>query len=81
MKALFEKQTHISLVATQINMQTAFSILKDINEKGCSFIGNYIVYEPKLIIEGGAYYEKWDTSTLKESFIHFSPHMKKPRSI
>ncbi|MPW24330.1 hypothetical protein GC105_00795 [Alkalibaculum sp. M08DMB] len=58
MKVLFEKQTHISLVATQTNMQTAFYILKDINKKGCSFIGNHIVYDPKLIIEGGAYYEQ-----------------------
>lgn len=58
MKVLFEKQTHISLVATQVNMETAFSIMKDINEKGCSFIGNHIAYEPRLIIEGGSYYEQ-----------------------
>lgn len=58
MKVLFERQTHISLVATQLNMKTAFSIMKDINEKGYSFIGNYNAYEPKLIIEGGSYYEQ-----------------------
>ncbi|WP_236932676.1 hypothetical protein [Geosporobacter ferrireducens] len=58
MKVLFERQTHISLVATQVNMKTAFSIMKDINEKGYSFIGNHIAYEPRLIIEGGSYYEQ-----------------------
>lgn len=58
MKVLFEKQTHISLEAIKQNMNTAFKILEDILTKGCLFIGDYEMFQPKFIITGGGYYEQ-----------------------
>lgn len=58
LQILFDKQTHISLLATHENMNKAYLILNDINEHGASSIGNYKAYEPKLFVEGGHYYQQ-----------------------
>jgi len=57
-KVLFEKQTDISLVATYENMKKAYSIIRAIYDDKEVIIGNDKFFEPKLIIEGGNYYEK-----------------------
>lgn len=57
-KVLFEKQTDISLVATYENMKKAYSIIRAIYENKEVIIDNDQSFEPKLIVEGGNYYEK-----------------------
>jgi len=59
MQTLFNRQTHVYLPATYYNMNRAFDLLKgfyknaSFNNKKCE---PHEVYEPKLIVEGGAYY-------------------------
>ena len=55
---LFENQTHISLKATKTNMNTAFNVLKDMYNKIDYDKKTYEAYSPKLINEGGNYYEQ-----------------------
>lgn len=58
MEVVFRKQTHISLKAMKQNMNTAYKIIEDILTKGCPFIGDYRMFQPKFIISGGGYYEQ-----------------------
>lgn len=58
LKALFEKQVNISLVATHDNMNKAFNIIKEIYDTGVLSEQIYEAYEPQLIIEGGNYYQQ-----------------------
>ena len=58
LKVLFDKQTHISLVATHDNMNKAYSILKDIYDTGIFLETEYEAYAPQLIVEGGYYYQQ-----------------------
>lgn len=58
LKALFEQQVNISLVATHDNMNKAFNIIKDIYDTGALSELIYEAYEPQLIIEGGNYYQQ-----------------------
>ena len=55
LQKLFEKQTHISLVATHENMNAAYAVLKEILEDGVSTGEHIATYEPKLFVEGGYY--------------------------
>lgn len=57
-KALFDKQTHISLVATHDNMNKAYTIIKEIYDTGAFPTQDYEAYSPQLIIEGGHYYQQ-----------------------
>ncbi len=57
-KALFEKQTHISLAATHDNMNKAYMVIKEIYDVGAFSTQNYEAYSPRLIIEGGHYYQQ-----------------------
>lgn len=57
-KALFERQTHISLVATHDNMNKAYKIIKEIYDNGMFSEQIYEAYSPQLIIEGGQYYQQ-----------------------
>lgn len=57
-KVLFEKQTHISLIATHVNMNKAYNIIKEIYETGDVSEKEYDAYPPQLIIEGGDYYQQ-----------------------
>lgn len=57
-KVLFDKQTHISLVATHDNMNKANSILNDIFYSGTFKVEEYEAFYPKLIVEGGHYYQQ-----------------------
>lgn len=52
----FEKQTHLNLKALYYNMNLAFSMLSDFLNNKVPF--KEIHYEPKLLIEGGTYYEQ-----------------------
>lgn len=58
LKVLFEKQTHISLIAIHDNMNKAFNILDDIHSVGVITGRDYEAFSPKLIIEGGHYYQQ-----------------------
>lgn len=59
LNVLFEKQTHISLLATHENMNRAYNLLKDLYDIGAfSTKHNYEIYAPQLIIEGGHYYQQ-----------------------
>lgn len=58
LKALFEKQTNISLIATHDNMNKAYNVIKEIYDMGAFSKQIYEAYEPKLIIEGGSYYQQ-----------------------
>lgn len=58
LKVLFEKQTHISLLATHENMNKAYNILRDMYNLGIFTEQEYKAYSPKLIIEGGHYYQQ-----------------------
>lgn len=55
---LFSDQTHISLLATHFNMNKAFQIIDALYNTGA--ITEEIIEgnEPKLIIEGGSYYQQ-----------------------
>lgn len=59
MKTLFSHQTHVYLPATYYNMNRAFDFLDGFyktntcSDKKCE---PHQIYEPKLIVEGGAYY-------------------------
>ena len=57
-KTLFEKQTHISLVATHDNMNRAYQIIEDLFNTGCLSEKTYMACQPKLIVEGGYYYQQ-----------------------
>jgi len=58
LQILFDKQTHISLLATHENMNRAYSILNTIHECNAVYINEYESYEPQLFIEGGHYYQQ-----------------------
>ena len=58
LKVLFEKQTHISLVATHDNMNKAYEILKGLYNRGTFSDDIYEADLPQLIIEGGYYYQQ-----------------------
>ena len=58
LRVLFEEQTHISLVATYYNMGRAFDLLNDFYKTNQFKKDTYQEYEPKLIVEGGEYYEQ-----------------------
>lgn len=58
LRVLFENQTHISLVATYYNFGRSFDILKQFhNTKQFTTEKYEEEYEPKLIVEGGEYYQ------------------------
>jgi uncharacterized protein YutD len=58
LRVLFERQTQISLVATYCNFGRAFDILKQFyNTKQFTTEKYEQTYEPKLIVEGGEYYQ------------------------
>ncbi|WP_338546576.1 hypothetical protein V1225_12005 [Emergencia sp. JLR.KK010] len=57
-KALFDKQTHISLVATHDNMNKAYTVIKETYDTGAFPTQDYESYSPQLIIEGGHYYQQ-----------------------
>lgn len=69
LKVLFERQTHISLIATHYNMSKAYSIIKGIYDTGCVPEKNYSSYQPQLIIEDGYYYQ---TSVVGYKFSKYS---------
>lgn len=58
LRVLFDEQTHISLLATHYNMNKAFYIIDSLYTTG--LITEEIVQgdEPKLIVEGGPYYQQ-----------------------
>ena len=58
LKALFDQQVNISLVATHDNMNKAFSIIKYIYDTGTLSEQIYEACEPKLMIKGGNYYQQ-----------------------
>ncbi|MEG0681614.1 MAG: hypothetical protein RR581_08320 [Eubacterium sp.] len=58
LNVLFEKQTHISLAATHDNMNKAYNIIKELHDTGTISEQDYEGYAPKLIIEGGYYYQQ-----------------------
>ena len=58
LKALFDKQTNISLVATHDNMNKAYKFVKEIYDTGAFSTQNYKAYSPQLIIEGGFFYQQ-----------------------
>ena len=58
LKVLFDKQTHISLVATYYNMDKAFEIINGIYLTGLITEHTIKGCEPKLIIEGGHYFQQ-----------------------
>lgn len=58
LNVLFDKQTHISLVATHDNMNKAYNILSEMYKTGLFTEQEYNAYSPKLIIEGGHYYQQ-----------------------
>lgn len=58
LNVLFDKQTHISLVATHDNMNKAFNILSELYKTGNFTEQEYEAYSPRLIIEGGHYYQQ-----------------------
>ena len=58
LNVLFDRQTHISLVATHDNMNKAYNILSEMYKTGCFSEQEYEAYSPKLIIEGGHYYQQ-----------------------
>lgn len=51
LNVLFDKQTHISLVATHDNMNNAFNILSELYKTGNFTEQEYEAYIPQLIIE------------------------------
>ena len=55
LNVLFDKQTHISLVATHDNMNKAFNILSELYKMGNFTEQEYEAYLPQLIIEGDYY--------------------------
>lgn len=55
---LFTKQTHVSMEATYINMNRAYETIKGIYENGTIIEKEFEEYPPKLIIEGGKYYQQ-----------------------
>ena len=55
---LFDKQTHISLVATHDNMNRAYDILRGLYDTGNFSEQEYEIHLPQLIIEGGDYYQQ-----------------------
>ena len=58
LRVLFERQTQISLIATYCNFGRAFDILKQFyNTKQFTTEKYEKEYEPKLIVEGGEYYQ------------------------
>ena len=57
LRVLFESQTHISLVATYYNMSRAFDTLTELYKTKQISTKEYDEYEPKLIVEGGHYYQ------------------------
>lgn len=57
-KALFNRQTHISLQSTHDNMNKAYTVIKAIYATGVFPIENYEADVPQLIIEGGDYYQQ-----------------------
>ncbi len=58
LNVLFDKQTHISLVATHDNMNKAYNILSELYKTGHFTEQAYEAYLPQLIIEGGHYYQQ-----------------------
>lgn len=58
LEVLFDKQTHISLVATHYNMKKAFQIIQEIYFAGRITEQPIEGCEPKLIIEGGHYFQQ-----------------------
>lgn len=58
LKVLFDKQTHISLVATHDNMNRAYDILRGLYDTGNFSEQEYEIHLPQLIIEGGDYYQQ-----------------------
>lgn len=58
LNVLFERQTHISLLATHENMNRAYSLLRDLYDFGTFSEHDYEEYAPQLIIEGGHYYQQ-----------------------
>lgn len=58
LRVLFENQTHISLVATFYNFGRAFDILRQFYDTKQITTEKYEEeYDPKLIVEGGHYYQ------------------------
>ena len=58
LNVLFERQTHISLLATHENINKAYSILDNLYNFGTFTKKDYDAYSPQLIIEGGHYYQQ-----------------------
>ncbi len=58
LRELFVNQTHISLLATYDNMKRAYEIIKGIYESGLFLDRDFKSLSPKLIIEGGYYYQQ-----------------------
>ena len=58
LNVLFDKQTHISLVATHDNMNKAYNILNELYKTGHFTEQTYESYLPQLIIEGRHYYQQ-----------------------
>ena len=57
LRVLFQDQTQISLPATYYNMSRAFHALEGFYQTQQFTKGDYPEYEPKLIVEGGEYYQ------------------------
>ncbi|GIO85535.1 hypothetical protein J25TS5_24670 [Paenibacillus faecis] len=55
-KAFFEKQTHIDLIAFVCKMEVAFNILSNYYSNISKIIEDYKKYNPLFLEEGGSYY-------------------------
>ncbi|MNV46621.1 hypothetical protein D3C71_1384590 [compost metagenome] len=55
-KAFFEKQTHIDLIAFVCKMEAAFNILRNYYSNSSEIIEDYKKYKPLFLEEGGSYY-------------------------
>lgn len=58
MKSFFEEQQGANIHVIKQNMNIAFEILKDIFEGNNIEEKSYSVYEPKLLIDAGGYYDR-----------------------
>ncbi|MGP0576221.1 hypothetical protein ACTP13_04275 [Paenibacillus peoriae] len=55
-KAFFDKQTHIDLIAFVCKMEVAFNILSNYYSNTSKIIEDYKKYKPLFLEEGGSYY-------------------------
>lgn len=74
-KAVFERQTHISLIETHKNMTKAYKLLESLFMTGTFIKEDGKPSLPKLIIEGGCYYQQ-SVVCYKYSQFSFYPYFE-----